>query len=300
MFSKRAALFSLRRQLRELETLPREWNAPGGKFSDWYFQTRSDVQRAFGKNSRQFIAFSALNFVAPATNPRAPDADLQWWYSNGFSSAALLIESMLVEAEGGQSDGPVVGPRILNARDAEGYEGVRLFVSHQSSDATIAKAIADLCRDALHLRVRQIRCSSVDGYRLPGGADTAGQLRQEVLAAGAFVGIITPRTRNSPYVLFELGARWAIGEHLCPVLAMGADSRAMFGPLEGRNALNLSSRGEVVQMIEEISAVLGSSIGDLSGVQSQIAAVVSAATADGYADTGQASEPSRATSNDVL
>jgi hypothetical protein len=54
----------------------------------------------------------------------------------------------------------------------------------------------------------QIRCSRVDGYRLPVGVDTQVKLREEVNAAKVVVGLITPSSLNSHYVMFELGARW--------------------------------------------------------------------------------------------
>lgn len=79
---------------------------------------------------------------------------------------------------------------------------------------------------------------------------------------------------TSAYVLFELGARWGAGKHLCPVLARGADDTFLGGPLGGKNALHLTSRAEVVQMVEEVASILGRNVDSWTSVQNDIDKVV--------------------------
>jgi DNA-binding MarR family transcriptional regulator len=182
--------------------------------------------------------------------------------------------SLLAEIEEYCDDDAVLATAMTNRSRVANTPGLKVFISHRSSDALLAKAIADLLRDAMCLSVSEIRCTSIDGYRLQGGADTATQLRAEVLGATAFVGLITPRTMESPYVLFELGARWGVAKHLCPVLARGADDKSLGGPLGDKNALHLTARAEVVQMIEEIAATLERPHEPLSAFQHEIDEVV--------------------------
>ena len=98
---------------------------------------------------------------------------------------------------------------------------IKLFVSHSTADAPLAEALVELFRSALNLPAKAIRCTSVEGYRLPGGANVDEQLRSEVNSAKACVGIISRQSIQSPYVLLELGARWGPKLHLLPVLAPG-------------------------------------------------------------------------------
>lgn len=153
-----------------------------------------------------------------------------------------------------------------------------LFISHRSSDSRLAQRLIELFEKALKLPARRIRCTSVDGYRLPVGADTDEQLRREVFESRAFIGLITPTSIGSPYVLFELGARWGAKKHLAPVLARGADAVSLGGPLAGLNGLRLDRRGQVVQLVEDIADYLQTDLEPAASFQDAIDDVVKEAS----------------------
>jgi len=156
---------------------------------------------------------------------------------------------------------------------------VVLFVSHSSMDAMLAKVFVEMFEKATKVSARLIRCTSVAGYRLPVGADTEEQLRHEIFVARAFVGILTPSSAQSAYVLFELGARWGAKRHLAPVLARGADPTVLGGPLSGLNALDLADRNQVLQLVQDLVEYLGLSIEPLPSFQEAVDAVVATARA---------------------
>ena len=131
-----------------------------------------------------------------------------------------------------------------------------LFISHASDDKQLAKALVELLRSALDVPAEEILCTSVDGYRLGGGDDTDDTLRAEVLQARVLLGIITPSSQKSSYVLFELGARWGTNRPLIPVTAKGANPGDLGGPLAGKNALDCAKRSGVQQLLGDLGTAL--------------------------------------------
>jgi hypothetical protein len=99
---------------------------------------------------------------------------------------------------------------------------IDVFISHSSQDARIAEALITLLRSALNILPNRIRCTSVEGFRLPAGVSTDDQLRIELRESKLFIAIITKASLQSTYVLFELGARWGANLHMIPLLAAGA------------------------------------------------------------------------------
>ena len=134
---------------------------------------------------------------------------------------------------------------------------VDIFISHSSSDLEFAKLLLALLTSALKRPAASIRCTSVDGHRLQGGADTDEQLRREVNYATAFIGVISAASLNSMYVAFELGARWGARRHLLPLLTPGVDASILSGPLAGVNALRSDNASQLHQLICEVGNLLG-------------------------------------------
>lgn len=165
-----------------------------------------------------------------------------------------------------------------SSREQEAPMGdeLALFISHSARDAVIAKAIVTLFEKALKISARQIRCTSVDGYRLPAGADTDEVVRVEVFGAKLFIALLTPNSLNSPYVLFELGARWGARRPLFPVLAGGATATDLNAPLNGLNALSASAADQVRQLVEDASEALSKRIEPMSSFSAEVEAVVRA------------------------
>lgn len=135
--------------------------------------------------------------------------------------------------------------------------GIRVFISHSSKDRDFVRALMNLLRSALNLPAEQIRCTSVDGYRLPAGASASEHLRREVHDAQAFIGVISPHSLQSLYVVFELGARWGAGKHLIPLLAPGVVPSILAAPLNDLNALQSGDDAQLYQLVTDLGDVLG-------------------------------------------
>lgn len=156
---------------------------------------------------------------------------------------------------------------------------MKLFISHSTRDIGIVVPLIDLLRSALSLRASDIRCTSVDGYRLPAGARTDDQLRAEVVASDAFIGVLSPASDDSMYVAFELGARWGARKQLIPLLVRGALTGLLTGPLRALNAIAADSDAQLHQLVDDLANILNVSAESPAAYAKHVTAVVQAAKA---------------------
>lgn len=132
-----------------------------------------------------------------------------------------------------------------------------VFLSHSNKDEELASAIIELLMAAFGLTRDKIRCTSVPGSKLRAGAVTDQELRDEIASARAFIGLLTPASLRSQYVLAELGARWQIGGPLTGVLAKGATASRLSGPVAAVNVLKAHVEEDLHQLIGDLRKELG-------------------------------------------
>ena len=129
---------------------------------------------------------------------------------------------------------------------------IRIFISHSEADKALAKTLIELIRLALNVEPSGIRCTSVDGYKLPTGTKIPDQIKAEVFNCEVFVALLTPHSLRSTYVLFELGARWGHSESMFPLFAVGArpsDTNAWLSAFYGATA---ESEADVMQFVKDL------------------------------------------------
>jgi TIR domain len=151
---------------------------------------------------------------------------------------------------------------------------MRIFISHAHADADLVEALIDLIIKALSISHDQIRCTSVDGYKLPGGASVSSQLRREVVEAELVVTVLTPTSLASSYVLFELGARWGCDKARLPFLSKGLTTRLVPAPLSDLNLVEIADPAQAFHFLESTANLLSLPIARPSVLQSSIAKVV--------------------------
>jgi hypothetical protein len=133
---------------------------------------------------------------------------------------------------------------------------IKVFISHSSKDAEVAEKLIQLIRAALNLKVEDIRCTSVNGYRLPGGAKTDAHLQIEIYKCELLIGLVSSDSMNSHYTLFELGARWGAKKPMIPLLIDNKGAGALKGPLSGINALDAYEEAQLMQFVTDSGNVL--------------------------------------------
>lgn len=131
----------------------------------------------------------------------------------------------------------------------------RIFISHRHKDQKQAKALISLLEAFFHIETRDIRCTSVQPYKLAVGDQTSERLRAEIAGADVVLGLLSPDTSESKYVLAELGAAWGCGVPTFPLRVRGAKFEDVPEPLNERHSLSLDSAAESVQLVQDIARV---------------------------------------------
>jgi hypothetical protein len=286
-FSPDRAYEVLKAQLAKVQELKgRDYRTAGAAERELYQLTSKLVMRSFGSGSPNYRAFclgssagsyvlQMGNYIDHARNQSNFEARLQA-YESSLKSCVAELELDLTAAP----SSPVTS----------GERKLLVLISHSSKDELLASALIDLLRSGLGLLPNQIRCSSVDGYRLPAGVNTDAQLRAEVRASKVLIGLITPNSLASPYVLFELGARWGAGEIMVPLLA-GVTPDKLRGPLSGMNSLLCSSEEQLHQVLNETGAHLHLDVQSPAAYLKQLRNVVAEASRISIEQATTASRP---------
>lgn len=196
-------------------------------------------------------ATSALQYLSDKEWLRVAKEDI-----NGRPSLVYLTSQGIDRAERHYQSSSEASASATDREDS-----IDVFISHSSQDSDIAETLIELLESALDISSDSIRCTSVDGYRLPGGVTTDESLRREVHNSKVLIGLITPNSMESPYVLFELGARWGSDRSMFPVLAKGAEHEILGGPLEGLNVLDGNRGVELHQLVEDVADELDTEVG---------------------------------------
>jgi hypothetical protein len=130
----------------------------------------------------------------------------------------------------------------------------RVFISHRHKDEPIVAALTALLEQAFYVERSDIRCTSVQGYMLTPGERTSELLRTEIAGAELVIGVLSPDTSESNYVLCELGASWGRDVATFPVLARGATYADVPSPLSERHSMSLELEENCLQLVDYVAS----------------------------------------------
>ena len=131
---------------------------------------------------------------------------------------------------------------------------LRIFISHAHADEELVRAVVTLIERAFETSDVPIRYISVPGYMLEGGVNTSSQLRGEIQASEFVLGVLTPHSIASKYVLLELGAAWGLGKRTFPLAARGVEVTGVPGPLGELHWIDLRKSAQCHQLVSDMKS----------------------------------------------
>jgi len=137
----------------------------------------------------------------------------------------------------------------------------RFFISHKETDSVIAKAAVELLLESLEISPDDIFCSSVPGHTLKFGTTIESQIREGLREGDVLIALLTKDSIRSTWVLFELGAAWALNRLAIPIMGLGLAYSDLPGSLAQYPCISLNEpetkvRSRLDEAIEQISAHL--------------------------------------------
>jgi hypothetical protein len=134
-----------------------------------------------------------------------------------------------------------------------------VFISHSHKEEKLVRNLVEFVLSALELTEAEVRCTSVPGFQLPFGRTISEQLRDDINISTVIIAVLTQESLSSGWVLFELGASWALKTKIVPILAPGLVNADLPGPLSDYPCIRIDAedaRSRLSDAIREMSSVL--------------------------------------------
>lgn len=230
------------------------------------------------RDELKYLLTKIQEFVIPWRPPPRPSPGVLYvqpnWAKSTDSQAEEALNLLEALPPSSAASSPEPSPQLHGT-------SMKIFVSHSSKDKAIAEAFVNLIKTALNIPSKDIRCTSVEGYKLPAGADSNEQLRSEVFGCEVFVALLSPTSMKSMYVMFELGARWGTKRHLVPIRVGGLDPSALKAPLSGIHAISGESEPDMHQLLSDLGKKLSLDVENAAAYSKALSTFVAAAEPSG-------------------
>lgn len=129
----------------------------------------------------------------------------------------------------------------------------KVFISHSSQDVKLVQDFIELLRLGMNLTREEIFCTSLRGC-LHSGKDFIPEIKKRIYDCEAVIFLITKAYMDSQFCLAELGAAWALGQKIFPLLVAPITHKEIEKtPLLGKQCLQLFDRDNLLQLGNEFN-----------------------------------------------
>lgn len=118
----------------------------------------------------------------------------------------------------------------------------KVFVSHASADWSVVDKFVDLLLHSLGLIAPEIFCTSADGLGIETGRDFVDKICESLRDSSLVILLLSPNYYASKFCIAEMGAAWALGKDVFPLVFLDLD-RDPGVVLLGRQSDRIDSRG---------------------------------------------------------
>lgn len=147
---------------------------------------------------------------------------------------------------------------------------IKIFISHAEADVQLANLMVNLILSSLHLDDHQIRCTSVPGHQLRFGNEISQLLKDDIRLSPIIIALITETSLASKWVMFELGASWALNKTVIPIIGPSLTYKDLPGPLVTNTCIQIGNSDASSRIRDALSQIsLELNIDEKTGGKSQ-------------------------------
>lgn len=133
---------------------------------------------------------------------------------------------------------------ILNITDESAHR-FDVFLSYASADRHIA--------DELRFAIEEKGMSCfIDERSIPAGSSWEDEIREALVLSKELVVLLTPRSVGSDWISMEVGAAWALGKRITPIL-MHVDREALPSLMNRYQSHPIETRAQFTELVEQLS-----------------------------------------------
>lgn len=162
------------------------------------------------------------------------------------------LESLIVRLDLMPCATPTTSNSPGSTEVATNTSPIKIFISHSAKDEAFAEAIVALLEGSLQFREKELRCTSVNGYKLKPGDNSADTLLAEIQSCDVLIALLTPDALMSGFVLMELGAAWGLKKPVCPILAPSLNWTSLPGPFASIHGVKADDGDGLVSAVEMV------------------------------------------------
>jgi hypothetical protein len=138
-----------------------------------------------------------------------------------------------------------------------------VFISHATDDKAVVDLLIDLVETGMGISSSQIFCTALEGMGIPAGSNFIEFIRGQIQQPKAVVLLLTQTYVTRPFCLAELGAAWAMGHHVFPLVLPPLRVGDIGDVLATSQMLRINDPNALNQLHVELTAALGVLQGNL-------------------------------------
>src|SRR5208282_1999975 len=145
----------------------------------------------------------------------------------------------------------------MSSPESANDEKKPVFISHATADKAVVDMLVDLIETGMGISHSKIFCTALEGMGIPPGSNFIEFIRGQIQRPKAVVLLLTQTYVTRPFCLAELGAAWAMGHQVFPLVLPPLRVGDLGDVLANSQMLRLDDPYALSQLREELTTALG-------------------------------------------